>query len=73
MTEMGFSTSGPGDPVLAVQVNHEKSYAFVEVGVNSKADLEDFSSCFYAIHSSVMLRTLLLRWPSMASYSSQDL
>ncbi|KAG8887557.1 hypothetical protein FRB98_009463 [Tulasnella sp. 332] len=30
MTEMGFSTSGPGDPVLAVQVNHEKSYAFVE-------------------------------------------
>ncbi|KAG8923430.1 hypothetical protein FRC01_012766 [Tulasnella sp. 417] len=30
MTEMGFTTSGPGDPILAVQVNHEKSYAFVE-------------------------------------------
>jgi len=27
---MGFTKSGPGDPVLAVQVNHEKSYAFVE-------------------------------------------
>ncbi len=31
MEEMGFTRSGPGDPVLAVQVNHEKSYAFVEV------------------------------------------
>ncbi|KAG9001209.1 hypothetical protein FRB90_011655 [Tulasnella sp. 427] len=30
MSEMGFTTSGPGDPILAVQVNHEKSYAFVE-------------------------------------------
>ncbi|KDQ18936.1 hypothetical protein BOTBODRAFT_52136 [Botryobasidium botryosum FD-172 SS1] len=30
MIEMGIGTGAPGDPVLAVQVNHEKSYAFVE-------------------------------------------
>jgi splicing factor U2AF subunit len=30
MIEMGIGTGVPGNPVLAVQVNHEKSYAFVE-------------------------------------------
>ncbi|KAG8932722.1 hypothetical protein FRC02_000686 [Tulasnella sp. 418] len=30
MAEHGFATNTQGDPVLAVQVNHEKSYAFVE-------------------------------------------
>lgn len=30
MTEMNIGTGGPGNPVLAVQCNYEKSYAFVE-------------------------------------------
>lgn len=33
MTEMNIGTGGPGNPVLAVQCNYEKSYAFVEVSV----------------------------------------
>jgi hypothetical protein len=32
MNEMDIGTGGPGNPVLAVQCNYEKSYAFVEVG-----------------------------------------
>ena len=31
MIEMKLGTNQPGDPVLAVQVNREKNYAFVEV------------------------------------------
>lgn len=31
MLEMGIGTGGPGNPVLAVQCNYEKNYAFVEV------------------------------------------
>jgi len=31
MTEMKIGTGAPGNPVLAVQCNYEKSYAFVEV------------------------------------------
>jgi splicing factor U2AF 65 kDa subunit len=31
MPEMGIGTGGPGNPVLAVQCNYEKNYAFVEV------------------------------------------
>ncbi|KAL4063095.1 hypothetical protein J3A83DRAFT_4193393 [Scleroderma citrinum] len=30
MIEMGIGTGGPGKPVLAVQCNYEKNYAFVE-------------------------------------------
>ncbi|KAN0088480.1 hypothetical protein V8E55_005537 [Tylopilus felleus] len=30
MIEMGIGTGGPGNPVLAVQCNYEKNYAFVE-------------------------------------------
>jgi splicing factor U2AF 65 kDa subunit len=33
MVETGLGTGGPGDAVLAVQINHEKSYAFVEVSI----------------------------------------
>src|SRR6266478_7393107 len=36
MTEMNIGTGGPGNPVLAVQCNYEKSYAFVEVCVKDK-------------------------------------
>ena len=32
MIEMSIGTGGPGKPVLTVQCNYEKNYAFVEVG-----------------------------------------
>lgn len=39
MIEMSIGTGGPGNPVLAVQCNYEKNYAFVEVSSNpSKFD-----------------------------------
>lgn len=31
MKEMNLGTGAPGNPVLAVQCNYEKNYAFVEV------------------------------------------
>ena len=31
MLETGLGTGAPGDAVIGVQINHEKSYAFVEV------------------------------------------
>ena len=31
MKEMNLGTGNPGNPVLAVQCNYEKNYAFVEV------------------------------------------
>ena len=31
MRDIGFSTNELGEPVVGVQVNHDKSYAFVEV------------------------------------------
>ena len=34
MIEMSIGTGGPGNPVLAVQCNYEKNYAFVEVRSN---------------------------------------
>jgi len=33
MIEMSIGTGGPGNPVLAVQCNYEKNYAFVEVNL----------------------------------------
>lgn len=35
MAEMKIGTGGPGNPVLAVQCNYEKNYAFVEVRLTS--------------------------------------
>jgi len=35
MIEMSIGTGGPGNPVLAVQCNYEKNYAFVEVCISS--------------------------------------
>ncbi len=32
MREQGFAVDMPGEPVANIQLNHEKSYAFVEVG-----------------------------------------
>src|ERR1700733_5715235 len=31
MIETGLGTGAPGDAVIGIQINHEKSYAFVEV------------------------------------------
>jgi len=51
MTEMNIGTGGPGNPVLAVQCNYEKSYAFVEVCVGDsslyrfRADTSQVSVC----------------------------
>lgn len=42
MTEMNIGTGGPGNPVLAVQCNYEKSYAFVEVGVEGVSSIVPF-------------------------------
>lgn len=39
MNEMNIGTGGPGDPVLAVQCNYEKNYAFVEVNYFSVCTL----------------------------------
>lgn len=33
MRDIGFSTNELGEPVVGVQVNHDKSYAFVEVSL----------------------------------------
>lgn len=33
MAEQRFSAGPAGDPVVAVQLNHEKSYAFIEVSL----------------------------------------
>lgn len=35
MKEMNIGTGAPGNPVLAVQCNYEKNYAFVEVSLPS--------------------------------------
>ena len=37
MIEMSIGTGGPGNPVLAVQCNYEKNYAFVEVCIKQFA------------------------------------
>jgi splicing factor U2AF subunit len=34
MIEMSIGTGAPGNPVLAVQCNYEKNYAFVEVCIS---------------------------------------
>jgi splicing factor U2AF subunit len=34
MNEMNIGTGTPGNPVLAVQCNYEKNYAFVEVCIS---------------------------------------
>ena len=38
MAEMKIGTGAPGNPVLAVQCNYEKNYAFVEVGPSTCVD-----------------------------------
>ena len=65
MAEMNIGTGAPGNPVIAVQCNYEKNYAFIEVG---------FLSCicngFYLdFPSSEMPRMPQLLWLLMESFS----
>lgn len=66
MIEMGIGTGGPGNPVLAVQCNYEKNYAFVEVSFYSSFKHRPIDHA----SSSEALRTLQQLWHSMVSYSS---
>ena len=67
MIEMGIGTGGPGKPVLAVQCNYEKNYAFVEVGGRCR----QIRRCSHLrLSSSEVLKMQLQPWPSTASFSS---
>lgn len=65
MAEMNLGTATPGNPVLAVQCNYEKNYAFVEVRV--PFTLSTPSNFFF---SSVVLKMPPLQWPLTESFSS---
>lgn len=41
MIEMNIGTGGPGNPVLAVQCNYDKNYAFVEVSCGLIISISD--------------------------------
>ena len=61
MTEMKIGTGAPGNPVLAVQCNYEKSYAFVEV----RFFLNFAALLVLRLCSSAALRMPPPRWPLM--------
>lgn len=42
MIEMSIGTGGPGNPVLAVQCNYEKNYAFVEVRLIPRSSITSY-------------------------------
>ena len=44
MKEMSIGTGQPGNPVLAVQCNYEKNYAFVEVSQQNFASVDFITS-----------------------------
>ena len=67
MIEMGIGTGGPGKPVLAVQCNYEKNYAFVEVGGRCR---QIWWYSHLGLSSSEVLKMQLQPWPSTASFSS---
>lgn len=68
MKEMNIGTGGPGNPVLAVQCNYEKNYAFVEVSLSTYTSRLSLISGY----SSVALKMLQQPWLSMGSSSSAD-
>ena len=65
MREQGFAVEMPGEPVTSVQLNHEKSYAFVEVSTtfSPRRNLTYRRSSF----SSECQKKLPLRWLSTVS------
>jgi hypothetical protein len=64
--EMNIGTGGSGNPVLAVQCNYEKNYAFIEV--NKKFPMLRMLS-HSSINSSVVPKMPPPPWHSMASFS----
>src|SRR5713226_2932113 len=66
MLEMKIGTGGPGNPVLAVQCNYEKNYAFVEVSLSHLAAENWFVDVCVA-HSSGVRKTLRQPWPLTGS------
>lgn len=67
MAEMNIGTGTPGNPVLAVQCNYEKNYAFIEVGFRKLSICADF---YIGRSSSEVLKMPQLLWLSMESFSS---
>jgi hypothetical protein len=74
MREQGFAVEMPGEPVTSVQLNHEKSYAFVEVSLGSvyekllRAARADFG---VYCSSSEYLKKRPRPWPLMESSVSR--
>lgn len=70
MKEMDIGTGAPGNPVLAVQCNYEKNYAFVEVRVSFRSDFcLMLTWCGY---SSAAPKTPQRQWRLTVSSSSMD-
>ncbi len=70
MKEMDIGTGAPGNPVLAVQCNYEKNYAFVEVRVSFLSELcLMLTMCGY---SSAAPKTPQRQWRLTVSSSSMD-
>ena len=67
MKEMNIGIVSTGNPVLAVQCNYEKNYAFVEVGFTPLLWALALNDCFV---SSAAQKMLLPQWRSTASSSS---
>lgn len=46
---LGGLTQAPGNPVLAVQINQDKNFAFLEVSCRSQSekDTSNKEACFY--------------------------
>lgn len=73
MIETGLGTGAPGDAVIGVQINHEKSYAFVEVRPDSPTLARSARYTNFQNYSSARLKMLPLPWRSMGLSSKGDL
>lgn len=68
MREQGFAVEMPGEPVTSVQLNHEKSYAFVEVSRRGVPQpYETVCRTDVTLYSSESPRKLLPPWHLMGS------
>jgi len=68
MIEMSIGTGGPGKPVLAVQCNYEKDYAFVEV--SDRCDMAQSNGAYIIPSNFEALKMQQQPWHLMASSSS---
>ena len=64
MKEMNIGTGAAGNPVLAVQCNYEKNYAFVEVCIILSRDSDSIKAQSH--RSSAAQKTLRRQWLSTA-------